>query len=290
MSAEIDADLLLTSLRERIRGEIDSVLANNMKNLGSQKIQESKSLMPKVEKLIYETTLREIESSLVVIADELAQKTDRTVSERVRKLESEMSSAQVNEALLDKLQILESKLSMLEVAVMNRPSIQEAPANPYVEIEHRARGDDWDGAWRLAVEVYNGVDFMVHLMGTSSPEDFFSKNPVIDPLLALQISINSCKEIMESDKSVPAKLEIISELVLSLTNPQRIDLAHPFAQLKDLIQHVSHKLQSPRAREIQKIIVATERLLTPPVSIQSTPMPTGARFSSNNTPGPRIYP
>jgi hypothetical protein len=290
MSADIEADLLFCSLRERIYSKIEDVLTYNIKNLASHKIQENKSLQPRVEKLIYEVALREIESSLTLVADDLAQKIDAGVSERVRKLESELSSVPANDVLLEKLEILESKLSKLETCAFNRPSVQEPPSNPYVEIEHRARGEDWEGAWRLAVEVYNGVDFMVHLMGSPSPEDFFSANPVIDPLLALQICINSCREIMESEKSVSVKLEIISELVLGLTNPQRINLAHPFAQLRDLICQVSNKLQSPRVREIQKIIVATERLLTPPVSIQGTPMLTGARFFSNNTPGPRNYP
>lgn len=290
MSAEIEADLLLSSLRERIQGELEAIVSAAMRNINTQKLPDSKASPAKFEKWLHDLILREVESSLVPMADDLAKKVDNTLTEKVNKLEAEISrTARSDGNTLEKLRLLESKLASLQGALSSRQIHQESPQNPYVEIERSGLSGDWDGAWRLAVEVYNGVDFMVHLMGSSTPEDFFSSNPIVDPLLALQISINSCKEILESDKSVAIKLEIVSELILSLTNPQKLNLAHPFAQLKELIHHVSTKIQSTRVREIQKIIVATERLLTPPVSIVSTPMPTGARFALSS-PGPRLYP
>ena len=285
-SSDFETERLLASLRDRIEIEVKASLVDAVKTALPQKPQEAKVTSLKVDKLLYDLISREIEATLIPLAEALSQKVERLVAERMARLESELKRPNGNEIVDDKMRVLESKLGSLEAALASSRSMaQSVPSNPYAEIERHALNEDWEHAWRLAVDVYNGVDFMVHLMGQTAPEEFFAKNPIFDPMLVLQICINACKEMLASDKAVALKLEVVSELILSVTNPDRVNLGHQFALLRELAQQLTTKLQSPRMREIFKIIIATERLLTPPVSIESTPMPTAARFSS-----PRIYP
>lgn len=229
----------------------------------------------RVDKVFLDAVSREMESVVIPMADDLAVRTDRLVADKLSQLTVNLAAARSREArdIEDRMRVLEAKLATLESIPASPAPIQATSSNPYADIEHLAKGRNWDAAWRRAVEVYNGIDFMVHLMAGASAEDFFSENPVLDPLLSLQICINACQEMSQSDKSVSEKLDIVSELILGLTNPSRINLSHQFLRLKQLVDGLVATSQSSRVREIQKIILATERLLTPPISVAGTPAP-----------------
>jgi hypothetical protein len=270
MSARND-DLIIDSSAES-RERIRSIISRSLDEAFLPKIHELKSAQLKVDKVLYGTITRDLEASLIPAADSLMQRIERIMSEKIATLESQGSPSYLKE----KIESLKARLEQLENAVSTTSASTNQIAshvNPYVEIEQRVAASDWISAWRKAVEVYNGIDFMIHLMGSSTPEEFFSANPIDEPLLVLQICINTGKEILQSDRSIGVKIEIINELILSLNNPGRLNLSHQFAQLREVIQQVTLKAQSPRLREVQKIILATERLMTPPVSIESTPMP-----------------
>jgi hypothetical protein len=231
---------------------------------------------------------RDIESAVIPCCEGLVQRFERLIADKMHLLHAE--STKMVEASVDisaKLRTLRSTVDQLErsaqLAQLSSPHVIE-DVNPYVDIERKVEAKDWDAAWRRAVEVYNGVDFMLHLMGNKSPEDFFASNPITDPLLALQVCINASKEIVQSQKSFGLKLDIISELVLGLTNPNRLNLSHLFVQLRDVLQQLATTTQTPRVREIQKIVVATERLITPPVSMESTPLPPVHRYIAGTPP------
>ena len=281
-------DKLITDLRSSMVDEIRRMVNDSLKDVLAGKSHELKAMSVKTDKVLFDTFSREVETTVGSAADELTQRLERVLSTKIEALRSAASRANNHAAVVsEKLRVLQSKISQLESIASATDSLPRGVApssNPYADIEERAGAQDWDGAWRRAVEVYNGVDFMLHLMGSSTPEEFFAVNPIPDPLLALQICINAAREVLQSDKSVGVKLEIISELILSLTNPSRLNLSHQFAQLRDLIQQVSTKIQSSRLREIQKIILATERLITPPVSIESTPLPPVHRYSTGSPP------
>jgi hypothetical protein len=282
---------VISELRESMMTEIRRAVNESLTELVNGKSHELKTMGLKADKVLFDSFSREIESSVSIAADELTQRLERVLSAKLDAIRGATSRASGhNAAVNEKLRILQAKITQLESAAssMDSGSRSSAAANPYAEIEQRAAALDWDGAWHRAVEVYNGVDFMLHLMGSSTPEEFFSANPVHDPLLALQITINAARELLQSDKSLGVKLEIISELILGLTNPNRMSLSHQFAQLRDLTHQLSTKIQSSRLKEIQKIILATERLITPPVSIESTPLPPVHRYSAGS-PAP-MYP
>lgn len=272
-----DAHETLFDFRDELKQEIEHLIGSSMKDILQSRGLELRSLPLKTERVVYDVLAREIEGSLIPAVDTLVQKLDHRLLENI----SQSGFDKSHSALVEKLRVLKGRLEQLESAAntVSAAPIHSVVSNPYADIEQRVSVGDWAGAWRRAVDVFNGVDFMIHLMGSSTPEEFFATNIIEDPLLSLQICINTAKEVIQSDRSHGIKLEIISELILSLTNPGRLNIAHQFALLKDLMHQVGTKLQSSRVREIQKIILATERLMTPPISIESTPMPTMHRFA-----------
>ena len=276
-----DMSTIMQQVKDEVRGAVEAS-CRTVSATASARVPEPKHATVKVEKILHDAIAREIESVVLPMADEMAVRTDKLVSAAVLRLSSDVSSAREVE---ERMRILESKLATLESLSAAQP--RAASNNPYADIEHLAKTGSWESAWRRSVEVYNGIDFMVHLISGMSAEDFFSANPVNDPLLALQICINASQEMLQSDKSVTEKLDIVSELVLGLTNPNRLNLSHQFSRLRQLVDQLVMTMQSSRTKEIQKIIMATERLLTPPISVEATPAP-ALRYPAA-TPSP-MYP
>ena len=303
MTASInEAEAVLAEFRERLDNQIRISIESSIRELESapHPNPQVKQMKVNVEKVLLDSLSREIESSVVRFVEEVVGKAEKAVNDQTTAVESEIARSRARDslALSDKLEALESKLASLSSSVtaavesrttatarqQSQQSSEASPANPYAGIEHLAKIGQWEDAFRRAVQVFNGVDFMVHLMAPANPEEFFAIHPITDPLLALQVCINAGQELTQSDKSVGLKLEMMSELVLNLVNPARVNLAHQFGQLKDLINQLAVRIQSPRLREIQKIVVATERLMTPAVSVQNTPAPTGRFYPLSPSP------
>jgi hypothetical protein len=272
-----EAESMLGDIRAQVQDEVNEVIRRATQDMESRIPNKapdfSKSGSGKVDKLLLEALTKEIEVQVVPLVEDILAKTERLVSSKMAQVEKELFPAD------SKLRIIEERFAQLSELLL-KAAQPASPCNPYVEIEEAARLGDWDTAWRRAVQVRNGIDFVVHLISPkSSMEDFLTSHPVLEALVALQICINACKEMLESpaDKAISTKLELVSELVLNITNPGRVNVTHQFGQLKELLLLLAARLgpAGNKVREILKIVVATERLLTPAVSLESTP----ARYS-----------
>lgn len=291
--ASREAETILHELRDRVEEEVKQVILRAVRNLEAAipnkvaSVSKTASSL-KMEKVLMEALTKEIEDQVVPMVDDIMSRADRSISAKMALIEKDVAVRADLESSFDaKLRLLEDKLDQL-AGVINTAAPQPMTRNPYVDIEEAVKAGNWDTAWRRAIQVYNGVDFAVHLIHPEfTMEDFFSLNPIQDPLLSLQVCINTCQELMQSEKELEAKIDLVSELVLNLTNPGRVNLAHQFVQLKDLLRQVSVKSNptSNRIKEILKIVAATERLLTPAASVESTP----ARHYPPPSPSP-MYP
>lgn len=289
--ASREAELILHELRDRVEEEVKQVIQRAVHDLEAaipnKVASESKTASSlKVDKVLMEALTKEIEDQVVPMVDDIMSRAERSISAKMALIERDVAvRADLESSLEAKLRLLEDKLHQLS-GVLTSAAPQAISRNPYVDIEEAVKAGNWDTAWRRAVQVYNGVDFAVHLIHPEcTMEDFFSLNPIQDPLLSLQVCINTCQELLQSEKELDAKIDLVSELVLNLTNPGRMSLAHQFIQLKDLLRQLSGKTNPSRFKEILKIVAATERLLTPAESVESTP----ARHYPPPSPSP-MYP
>lgn len=290
--ASREAESILNELRDRVQGEVKQVIERAVHDLEAaipnKVASESKTASSlKVDKVLMEALTKEIEDQVVPMVDDIMSRVERSISAKMALIERDVAvRADLESSLEEKLRLLEDKLNQLS-GVITSAAPQTMSRNPYVDIEEAVKAGNWDTAWRRAVQVYNGVDFAVHLIHPESTmEDFFSLNPIQDPLLSLQVCINTCQELLQSEKELDAKIDLVSELVLNLTNPGGMNLAHQFIQFKDLLmQLLSGKTNPSRFKEILKIVAATERLLTPAGSVESTP----ARQYPPPSPSP-MYP
>lgn len=279
---------IVSELSDRLEVEVKEAIRAAAADIGSafpSRISDSKSSASKVDKILLEALTREIENQVVPMVDALLSKLDKSIASRIDILQKEISGRSDQASIEARLRVLEEKLSHL-----SSPQLPVNQSNPYVEIEEAARSGQWDSAWRRAVQLYNGVDFAVHLIAQkNSVEDFFSSFPVMDPLLALQVCINASQEMLQSDKAMEFKLDLVGELVLNLTNSGRVNLGHQFAQLKDLLTQLSARNHfNGKCMEVLKIVAATEKIVTATPSAtshESTP----ARFFHPQSPAP-LYP
>lgn len=278
---------IVSELSDRLEVEVKEAIRAATADIGSafpSKISDSKSSSSKVDKILLESLTREIEGQVVPMVDALLSKLDKSIASRIDILQKEISGRSDQASIEARLRVLEEKLSHL-----SSPQLPVNQSNPYVDIEEAARSGQWDSAWRRAVQLYNGVDFAVHLIAQkNSVEDFFNSFPIMDPLLALQVCINASQEMLQSDKAMEFKLDLVGELVLNLTNSGRVNLGHQFAQLKDLLTQLSARNHfNGKCMEVLKIVAATEKIVTatPSASHESTP----ARFFHPQSPAP-LYP
>ncbi len=246
-----------------------------------------------LEKILMDVVASELERSTIPQIEQIMKTIQISMESRLRDVDERLSASQrgrnANLSLVEsKLNDLESKLEKLSRLQSSPVPIHTIPAptvaaaqNPYQGIEQMVNVGDWEAAFKRAVSVYNGMDFICHVLSNDkavSAEDLFSKTPITDPMLALQMCVNLAQELVQSDKLAAFKLDIINELVLSITNIHGFNLTHHFSQLKTLLIQVQNLAGqasplSSRVKEITKILVATERLLTPISSIANSPTP-----------------
>jgi len=224
----------------------------------------------------------EIKSSLVPSVQKLVSTLTHQIESRIVKLESNVQSQM--ESMRREDTSLEAKIAQFESKLGELKSVQVQPGvttanpsrNPYADIEQCAISQDWTRAFGIAVSVMNGTDFLTHLLRERYPsvEEFFNDYPIQDPHLALQVCINLSRELITSDKYIAYKLEMINEIILGVSAD--INLGAKFTELKDILSQlvaiVPPSTVANRLREVMKIVMATDRLMTPRSrSVASTP-------------------
>ena len=278
MTCSPDADDILVAYRERlddmvkraVQASVDCIESNIPKKFNIKAGDSN------VEKVLFDVVSKEIQATVLPLVENLIRVVDKVVDAKIR--EMERVRMVTSDRLSRKLSMVEEKLRQLtdlQNQAMN--SVAVASSNPFVDIEGMVVNGKWEDAFGIAVSVPKGIDFILHLIGEINVEEFFATNPVSDPQLALEVCSSLSKDLLQPDVSNPSvKIEMINELILNLSNVDRANIGPQFSQLRDLMQQLVGRVPPPfanRLKEILKIVVATERLVTPPASSMATPMP-----------------
>jgi hypothetical protein len=271
-------DELMQSIHESLQSSLDGVLSE-LKSDTSLSISRAE-----LERSLLDTISSEMKASLVPSVQKLMNSVENALGTRLKELDQNFRKAldglKVEETNLEsKITAFESKLRELKAIEIAQASSNQVSSlrNPYADIEACAMSQDWRRAFEIAVSVTNGMDFLTHLLREryQSVEEFFNSHPLIDSHLSLRVCINLAKELVNSDKYMAYKLEMINELVLSVSADNSLGMK--FSELKDILgQLVAIVPPSPlasRLREVLKIVLATDRLMTPNSrSAPSTPV------------------
>jgi hypothetical protein len=287
---DYQTEALLNNLRLDIAGMIEKSLNTATKtsdNSVNRKTGQT-NLDAHLDKLVLDIISAELESTTIPAIEAVVRSMESRMSSTVSAVAAKIAASNATSVsdISSKLRDLESKIDSISRTRISTPQSLPivAPAhagNPYSAIEKLVQTGEWEHAFKRAVSVYNGMDFICHLFQQDkafSVEDFVSRNPVRDSLLALQICVNLAQELVQSDKLVSLKLEMINEIILGVTNTSGLNLSHHFSQLKTLLGQVQN-LAGPNSpiyvkiKEVLKISNATERLLTPSPSVANSPAP-----------------
>ena len=112
---DLGSEKMIADLRESMEAEIRNAINDALKDVLSGKTFEMKTIPLMTDKVLFDAFSREVETTVSATADNLAQRLDRVLSDKLESLRAAVNRSNNHSSqVAEKLRILQSKIAQLE--------------------------------------------------------------------------------------------------------------------------------------------------------------------------------